>query len=64
MTSAVPGYTVAEVRRCLASTRSVWGLACESEPFMVSGTNEHKISFGRFSYLFLLGHHQKRQKRS
>ena len=62
MTSAVPGFSVAEVRRHLAEARNLWDDSSPETPFVVSQSNG-KMSNGEFCYKFLWGHHIKRQKK-
>ena len=62
MTSAVPGISVAEVRRHLAEARNLWEDGTPDSPFIVSLSNG-KMSNGEFCFKFLLGQHSKRQKK-
>lgn len=62
LTSAVPGFSVAEVRKHLASTRAMWASSDSDTPFGVYQQNGSGMSTGRFAFLFVLGHHRKRHR--
>lgn len=62
LTSAVEGFSVADVRKTLAVIRSLWTEATDEAPFAISETSVADFSVGRFAFLFVLGHHQKRHK--
>ena len=63
LTSAVEGYTVAEVRKSLAEIRQAWGDNSVTTPFSWHALNFKDCSFHRFCFLFVRGHHQKRHRR-
>lgn len=62
LTSAVPGFTVAEVRKHLASTRALWAASDSETAFGTYHQNGSGMTAGRFAFLFVLGHHRKRHR--
>ena len=67
MTSAIPGLSVAEVRKCLGKLRINWTYHSQETPMDISSTvweseNAHRppISMSDFAYRFVIGHHRKR----
>lgn len=63
MTSAVEGYTVAEVRKCLAEMRTSWQSNSSSSPYAPHMMTSCDMTFSLFSFAFVKGHHEKRQKK-
>ena len=63
-TSAVPDMSVAEVRQVLASMRRQWVDALadpeREPPYLGTALEQRSVSYERFSFLFVLGHHEKR----
>lgn len=63
LTSAVEGYTVAQVRKCLAEMRTAWQNNSACEPYSPHKMTSCDMSFSLFSFAFVKGHHEKRQKK-
>ena len=64
VTSAVPGMTVASVRRALSSIRQDWKSHQWDRPFDSATRLPNGRSYEAFAYAFLLGHHVKRHRKS
>ena len=65
MTSAIPGLSVAEVRRGLARCRERWATSGGSRPFDPSSdVGVGGLSLQSFAFLFVRGHHIKRHDKS
>ena len=63
-TSAIPGMTVAEVRRALGRIRSIWSNADPQHPLFLSDPLVNSLTIGEFATLFVGGHHLKRHEKS
>jgi len=62
VTSAIPGMTVGEARRCLDHMRRMWSNA-NTEPFFITDIlPPDGMSIQTFALLFVKGQHQKRHK--
>jgi len=69
MTSAIPGMSVADVRKCLSAVRQCWKTHSPTRPMRVSEClqsveGDHGMTVEQFALLFVLGHHDKRHKKA
>tara|TARA_Y100000389_G_scaffold198558_1_gene235295 strand:- start:1783 stop:2040 length:258 start_codon:yes stop_codon:yes gene_type:complete len=64
VTSAVPNMTVANVRKALAALRQDWKNQSWEAPFDPTTVVHEDMTYERFAYNFLLGHHMKRHQKS
>ena len=64
VTSAVPSMTVAHVRKALAALRQDWLNQSWDAPFDPTTVVHERMTYERFAYDFLLGHHIKRHQKS
>lgn len=62
--SAVPGMTVAEVRRGLAQIRQAWEAHCPERPLFGSDTLFNGMTFEHFAFEVTLSQHKKRHQKS
>lgn len=62
VTSAIPGLSVAQVRRVLDTIRRSWGDRDET-PFELSAHAIEDMNVQQFALAFVIGHHQKRHAR-
>lgn len=63
-TSAIPGMTVAQVRKALASLRDTWASATDTHPLYTSLPLIDGMTIGTFCMQFVLGHHWKRHNKT
>ena len=64
VTSAVPNMTVANVRKALSALRQDWKQQSWHAPFDSMTIVHGDMTYERFAYNFLLGHHIKRHQKS
>lgn len=60
MTSAIPGQTVTNVRKCLSQMRKSWSNASSETPFFLCVDTLLNMTVSEFAFQFVRGHYQKR----
>jgi len=63
-TSAIPGWSVAEVRKGLAMLRAKWKARSPHQPLIPSQCLFKNLSMAEFSVIFLMGQHNKRHQKT
>ena len=63
ITSAIPGMTVAEVRKQLDKLRKQWDRRSYGSPFFLCNNLPADIAVDEFSTDYVMGQHQKRQRK-
>lgn len=63
-TSAIPGMTVAEIRRALSCLRELWMNATPNNPLFICDKLHNNKSIAEFAKEFVFGHHLKRHLKS
>jgi hypothetical protein len=64
-TSAIPGLSVAKVRRALFRMRKAWAVATPNNPiFLCDVLIQPDMTIGQFATRFVYGHHMKRHQKS
>ena len=64
VTSAIPGLSVAQVRKMLELIRKRWQSSSETESFFISEQLPNNMTIQEFAFKFVLGHHLKRFNKS
>jgi len=64
VTSAIPGMSVREVRKCLSIVRSQWSAAKTTPFYITTPLAPDLASIQDFSMLFVIGQHRKRHSKS
>lgn len=60
MTSAIPGVSVAEIRKALQQVRDRWRKHSPETPIYLTETLFNDMTIEQFAFLFVLGNHVRR----